>query len=78
MPGFEPIKKTAIAEEVTTRLLSLIREKYLNPGDRLPPERELAAAMEVSRPSLPRGFAGSVYDERYRNQAGRRHLRDLS
>jgi GntR family transcriptional repressor for pyruvate dehydrogenase complex len=52
MLGFEPIKKQGIAEEVSTRLLSLIREKHLKPGDRLPSERELATSMEVSRPSL--------------------------
>ena len=52
MSSFEPIRKAAIAEEITARLLSLIQEKQLMPGDRLPPERELAAAMQVSRPSL--------------------------
>ncbi len=30
----------------------LIRERELHPGDKLPPERELAATMQVSRPSL--------------------------
>lgn len=52
LSSFEPIKKTAIAEEISARLLFLIKEKQLKPGDRLPPERELAASMEVSRPSL--------------------------
>jgi len=50
--GFEPIRKLAIAEEVSARLLSLIQDNYLGPGDKLPSERELAASMEVSRPSL--------------------------
>ncbi|HUW10811.1 MAG TPA: FadR/GntR family transcriptional regulator [Anaerolineae bacterium] len=52
MSSFEPIRKAAIAEEITERFLSLIKDKLLMPGDRLPPERELAAAMQVSRPSL--------------------------
>jgi len=52
MSSFEPIRKAAIAEEIAARLLSLIKEKQLMPGERLPPERELAAAMQVSRPSL--------------------------
>jgi GntR family transcriptional repressor for pyruvate dehydrogenase complex len=32
--------------------MSMLREKQLGPGDKLPPERELAAMMQVSRPSL--------------------------
>ncbi|MEY4422031.1 MAG: hypothetical protein RL581_569, partial [Actinomycetota bacterium] len=32
--------------------LELIRVKKLNPGDRLPPERQLSELLEVSRPSL--------------------------
>ena len=35
-----------------TRLIALITERQLKPGDRLPPERELAATMGVSRSSL--------------------------
>jgi len=34
------------------KLLSLIKKRQLRPGDKLPPERELAATMGVSRPSL--------------------------
>jgi GntR family transcriptional repressor for pyruvate dehydrogenase complex len=30
----------------------MLKERQLRPGDKLPPERELAAAMQVSRPSL--------------------------
>ena len=52
MATFEPVRKSAIAEEISARLLSLIQEKQLKPGDKLPPERELAATMQVSRPSL--------------------------
>ena len=52
MSSFEPVKKTAITEEISARLLSLVSEKQLKPGDKLPPERELAAAMQVSRSSL--------------------------
>jgi GntR family transcriptional repressor for pyruvate dehydrogenase complex len=45
-------KKDSLSEQISERLLSLIRERKLRPGDKLPPERELAAAMQVSRPSL--------------------------
>ena len=48
----DPIKKSAIAEEISNRLLLMIKEKQLSPGDKLPPERELAGMLGVSRPSL--------------------------
>ncbi|MCL4294846.1 MAG: FadR family transcriptional regulator [Anaerolineae bacterium] len=49
---FEPFEKAVLPKKITTRLLSLIKEKHLRPGDKLPPERELASMMQVSRPSL--------------------------
>jgi GntR family transcriptional repressor for pyruvate dehydrogenase complex len=49
---FEPFEKDVLPKKITTRLLSLIKEKHLRPGDKLPPERELAGMMQVSRPSL--------------------------
>ena len=49
---FGTFDKDVIPDKIVDRLLTLIREKQLGPGDRLPPERELAAAMGVSRPSL--------------------------
>ncbi len=49
---FGKISKDAVPKEITSRLLDMIREKALRPGDQLPPERELAAMMGVSRPSL--------------------------
>jgi GntR family transcriptional repressor for pyruvate dehydrogenase complex len=49
---FGPFKRSSISEDIVANLLSLIRERELRPGDKLPPERELATMMEVSRPSL--------------------------
>ena len=49
---FGVLKKSAISEDIVDNLLTLIRERELRPGDKLPPERELAAMMQVSRPSL--------------------------
>lgn len=49
---FGTFKKSSISEDIVDNLLSLIRERELRPGDKLPPERELAAMMQVSRPSL--------------------------
>ena len=47
-----PIKREVLAEQVAQRLLSLIQSGNLKPGERLPPERELAVTLDVSRPSL--------------------------
>lgn len=49
---FRTVSKGAVAEDIVAQLLSMIREKKLRPGDKLPPERELAVLMDVSRPSL--------------------------
>lgn len=51
-PTIEPIKKSAVAEAIAARLLTMIKAKQLSPGQKLPPERELAAMLNVSRPSL--------------------------
>ena len=39
-------------QQIVSRLLDLIQQRHLEPGDRLPAERELAATMGVSRSSL--------------------------
>jgi GntR family transcriptional regulator, transcriptional repressor for pyruvate dehydrogenase complex len=50
--NFGTFQKDVLSEKIVDKLLTLIREKQLRPGDRLPPERELAIMMGVSRPSL--------------------------
>lgn len=49
---FEISGRRNVSEEVLQRAISLLKSGHLSPGDRLPPERELAAMMGVSRPSL--------------------------
>jgi GntR family transcriptional regulator, transcriptional repressor for pyruvate dehydrogenase complex len=49
---FEKIAKESLPEKIANHLLDLIREKRLKPGDKLPPERELAVEMQISRPVL--------------------------
>ena len=46
------VKRTKLADEVVAQLLRMIRERRLVPGDRLPPERQLALTFQVSRASL--------------------------
>jgi len=50
--SFGTFKKSAISEDIIARLLTMIKEGQLQPGAKLPPERELAETMQVSRPSL--------------------------
>lgn len=49
---FEKFEKEILPNKIVNSLLTLIKEKQLQPGDKLPPERELAAMMNVGRPSL--------------------------
>ncbi|MCO4826228.1 MAG: FCD domain-containing protein [Amylibacter sp.] len=49
---FQRIQHTKIAEAIIRQIEELILEGVLRPGDRLPPERELAKTLDVSRPSL--------------------------
>ena len=50
--GIAPINRQPVAEQVARQLLALVQSGNLKPGQQLPPERELAATLEVSRPSL--------------------------
>lgn len=49
---FAPIRQKKISEEIVDQLKSLIFEGQLRPGQRLPPERDLAKSLNVSRVSL--------------------------
>ncbi len=46
------LHREAMSDQITERVLSLIREQHLHPGDKLPPERELASLMGVSRATV--------------------------
>lgn len=56
--AFAPIERGSLAERVANRLLDLVRTRNLKPGDMLPPERELALLMQVSRPSVREAVRG--------------------
>ncbi|HEY1775757.1 MAG TPA: FadR/GntR family transcriptional regulator [Solirubrobacteraceae bacterium] len=51
-PDLQPVKKTALYEVVAERLREFIDLQHLGSGDRLPPEREIAARLGVSRTSV--------------------------
>ncbi len=50
--AFGTLERGFLSNKIANRLLTLIKERQLRPGDCLPPERELARIMSVSRPSL--------------------------
>src|SRR4051812_22988656 len=47
-----PGNEGRIGEEILAQVRSLVARGDLRPGDRLPPERELALQLGVSRPSV--------------------------
>lgn len=49
---FQPIRRSRLYEGIVRQIQDLIGEKHLQPGDRLPGERELADALSVSRASV--------------------------
>ncbi len=48
----EPIRPKKISEEIVSQIKQLISKGELKPGDRIPSERDLAAMLGVSRPSV--------------------------
>jgi GntR family transcriptional repressor for pyruvate dehydrogenase complex len=47
-----PLRQGTVSDLIARRILEVIGSDRLRPGDRLPPERELAAMLGTSRPSL--------------------------
>jgi DNA-binding FadR family transcriptional regulator len=56
--AYAPVERNSLAERVANRLIDLVRTRSLKPGDMLPPERELAMLMQVSRPSVREAVRG--------------------
>ncbi len=53
---FEAVRKTKLYAEVAKQIERMISEGLLKPGDKLPPERELAEMFQVSRSSVRDGI----------------------
>lgn len=51
-PEFEAVRRTKVYEQAAQQLQRMIRDGLIKPGDKLPPERELAEMLQVSRGSL--------------------------
>ena len=53
-----PIVRESLAEMVARRILDMVTARALKPGDQLPPERDLAESLGVSRPSVREAIRG--------------------
>lgn len=51
-PLFQPVRRSRLYEGIVRQIQDLIADKHLQPGDRLPGERELAESLAVSRASV--------------------------
>src|ERR1700686_996969 len=49
---FKPIKPKKVSSQIADQIRSSILAGEFSPGDKLPPERELAEMFSVSRPSV--------------------------
>src|SRR5664279_5170527 len=49
---FQPIKPKKVSSQIADQIRSSILAGEFSPGDKLPPERELAEMFGVSRPSV--------------------------
>jgi GntR family transcriptional regulator, transcriptional repressor for pyruvate dehydrogenase complex len=54
--SIDPARRGTTSEEVIAQLREMIHRGDLRPGDRLPPERDLAKLLGVSRPTLRSGI----------------------
>lgn len=55
---FQPIKRVSISDSIKDRILSMIREQEVEPGDKLYSERELCSIFQVSRTSVREAIEG--------------------
>jgi DNA-binding FadR family transcriptional regulator len=78
--GFEvPIVRESVAEIVVRRILDMVKAGVLKPGDALPPERDLAVSLNVSRPSVREAMRGlTVLGVVRTRQGGGAFISDLS
>lgn len=68
---FTPVQPASTFEETVERLGSAIRLGLLAPGDKLPPERELAKRLKISRSTLRQALTALVQSGHLVSQRGR-------
>ncbi len=53
---FAPVRRGRLSDDAADQIRNRVAEWGLKPGDRLPPERELAARLGVGRTSVREGL----------------------
>jgi DNA-binding FadR family transcriptional regulator len=73
-----PIVRESVSEAVVRRILDMVKAGVLKAGDPLPPERDLAVALNVSRPPLREALRGlAVLGVVRTRQGGGAYISDL-
>jgi len=73
-----PIVRESVAEAVVRRILDMVKAGLLKAGDALPPERDLAVSLNVSRPSVREALRGlTVLGVVRTRQGGGAYISDL-
>jgi GntR family transcriptional repressor for pyruvate dehydrogenase complex len=73
-----PIQRESVAEMVVRRILDMVKAGVLKAGDTLPPERDLALSLNVSRPSVREAMRGlAVLGVVKTRQGGGAYISDL-
>ncbi len=73
-----PIIRESVAEMVVRRILDMVKAGVLKAGDALPPERDLALSLNVSRPSVREAMRGlAVLGVVKTRQGGGAYISDL-
>ena len=73
-----PIQRESVAEMVVRRILDMVKAGVLKAGDALPPERDLAVSLSVSRPSVREAMRGlTVLGVVKTRQGGGAYISDL-
>lgn len=74
-----PIVRESVAEIVVRRILDMVKAGVLKAGDPLPPERDLAVSLSVSRPSVREAMRGlAVLGVVRTRQGGGAYISDLT
>jgi len=79
LPNQEPLERRTVADQVAQRIIALVKSGNLRAGDKLPSEAELAAAFNISRPSVREGLKMlRILGVTESRQGGRYYITDLS
>lgn len=70
MSGLKAVARITLAEQVALQVAEMIADRRWKPGDRLPPETELCAALNVGRSTLREALKSLAFAGMVRMRAG--------